>query len=203
MKILNLYSGLGGNRAGWNNCEVTAIEYDVKIAEVYRDRFPSDTVIVGDAHEYLLNHFNEYDFIWSSPPCQTHSSFRHNICVRFRGSSPEYPDMRLYQEILLLQHNFKGMFVVENVHPYYTPLIKPNGKAGRHFIWSNFIDTEIPITNKTKIRSAQLPELQKYHNIDLSKYDLKGLNKRQLLRNCVDREIGEMIFKKAKANKWS
>lgn len=195
MKVLNLYSGLGGNRSSWgDNHNVTAVEFNPQIAEVYRDRFPLDTVIVGDAHEYLLRHFDEYDLIWSSPPCQTHSSFRHNICVRFRGTPPEYPDMKLYQEILFLQHNSKARYIVENVAPYYEPLVVPTGKAGRHLIWSNFIDCEIPIPNNTKLRSAQIPDLQDHHNIDLSKYNLRGLNKRQLLRNCVDSEIGEVIF---------
>ena len=199
MRILNLYSGLGGNRSAWgNDNDVTAVEYDHKIADVYKDRFPSDDVIIGDAHEYLLHHHKEYDFIWSSPPCQTHSSFRHNICVRFRGSPPEYPDMKLYQEILFLQYNSKALFIVENVTPYYKPLVAPTGKAGRHLIWSNFIDYEIPVTKKEKLRSAQIPDLQEHHKIDLFKYELKGLNKRQLLRNCVDSEIGEKIFKKFK-----
>ena len=200
MKILNLYAGLGGNRSSWSNEHyVTAVEYNPKIAAVYQDRFPQDNVVVGDAHEYLLKNFNDFDFIWSSPPCQTHSSFRHNLCVRFRGTEAVYPDMKLYQEILLLQHNSKALFpafIVENVNPYYKPLINPTGKAGRHLIWSNFIDGEIDISKKPKLRNAQIPELQKYHNIDLSKYDLRGLNKRQLLRNCVDAEIGEKILSK-------
>jgi len=194
-KILNLYSGLGGNRSLWGDKhEVTAVEFNPQIAKVYKGRFPLDTVIVGDAHEYLTHHFDEYDLVWSSPPCQTHSSFRHNICVRFRGTSPEYPDMKLYQEILFLQYNSKAKYIVENVTPYYKPLVTPTGKVGRHLIWSNFIDREITIPNNTKLRSAQIPDLQKFHNIDLSKYNLKGLNKRQLLRNCVDSEIGEAVF---------
>ena len=28
IKVLNLYSGLGGNRRLWDNCEVTAVELD-------------------------------------------------------------------------------------------------------------------------------------------------------------------------------
>ena len=64
MKILNLYAGLGGNRKDWgNNHEVTAVEMEQKIADVYKTNFPSDTVIIGDAHEYLLNHVDEFDFI--------------------------------------------------------------------------------------------------------------------------------------------
>ena len=69
MKILNLYSGIGGNRKLWGDKhEITAVEIDPKIAEIYQDFYPNDTVIVGDAHEYLRQHFREFDFIWACTP---------------------------------------------------------------------------------------------------------------------------------------
>ena len=81
MKILNLYAGIGGNRKLWGDeDQVTAIEYDENIAAVYQDLWPNDIVIVADAHQYLLDHYHEYDFIWGSPPCPSHSvtnSFLH------------------------------------------------------------------------------------------------------------------------------
>lgn len=195
MKILNLYSGIGGNRRLWNNVDVTSIEYNKDIAKIYSDLFPKDKLLITDAHEYLLNHFNEYDFIWSSPPCQSHSSFRQNICVRYRGTKAVYPDMRLYQEILFLQANFKGKWVVENVKPYYKPLIEPTAFIQRHMFWSNF---EIPDKEfkKDKIRTAQIPDLQRLHGFDLSGYKLP--NKRQVLRNCVLPELGEYVFEESK-----
>jgi len=56
MKILNLYAGLGGNRKDWgDNHQVVAVEMEQKIADVYKANFPNDTVIVGDAHQYLLD----------------------------------------------------------------------------------------------------------------------------------------------------
>lgn len=168
MKILNLYSGIGGNRKLWgDNHEVTAVEYNQDIANIYKHFFPKDKLIIGDAHEYLREHFNEFDFIWSSPPCQTHSSFRQNICVRYRGTEPKYPDMKLYQEILFLQANFKGKWVVENVKPYYEPLIKQTAFIQRHMFWANF---------------------------DISDADFKLPNKRQVLRNCVLPELGKHVF---------
>jgi DNA (cytosine-5)-methyltransferase 1 len=75
MKILNLYSGIGGNRKLWGNeHEITSVEYNESIANIYKDLYPNDKVIVADAHEYLQEHFKEFDFIWTSPPCPTHRS---------------------------------------------------------------------------------------------------------------------------------
>jgi DNA (cytosine-5)-methyltransferase 1 len=100
MKVLNLYACLGGNRYKWDevaknnniDLQVTAIELDEELAKLYQERFPNDTVIVVDAHQYLLDHYKEFDFIWSSPPCPTHSK------VRFTQKNqdfyiPEYPNM--------------------------------------------------------------------------------------------------------------
>ena len=57
IKVLNLYAGIGGNRKLWENVDVMAIEINPKIAEIYQDFFPDDKVIIADAHQYLLEHF--------------------------------------------------------------------------------------------------------------------------------------------------
>jgi len=197
-EILNLYAGIAGNRKDWGDkYNVTAVENDTAIAKIYQDLFPNDKVIIGDAHQYLLEHYKEFDFIWSSPPCQSHSSFRQNICVRFRGTKPVYPEMTLYQEILFLQYNFDGKWVVENVKPYYKPLIEPTSILQRHLFWSNF---EIPNKEfkKDNIRTAQIPDLEKKYGYDLSGYKLK--NKRQVLRNCVEPKLGKYILDIALTN---
>ena len=190
MKILNLYAGIGGNRKLWKGHEVWAVENDSKIAEIYHNFFPNDKIIIGDAHEFLRLNYKNFDFIWSSPPCPTHSSFRHNICVKFRGTEPQYPDMKLYEEILFLKHHATCPWVVENVKPYYEPLIKLT-ILQRHCFWSNF---EIPIKEfpKDNIRTAQIPDLQKKYGFDLCHWKLK--NKRQILRNCVEPELGKHIL---------
>ena len=192
MKILNLYAGIGGNRKLWGNKhEVTAVDIDVNILKIYSDHFPKDKIVLADAHEYLLENYKELDFIWSSPPCQTHSSFRCNICVRFRGTAPKYPDMRLYEEIIFLKKHAKGKWVVENVKPYYKPLIEGQ-TIQRHMFWSNFKIEPIEIENDN-IRWIQIPGLQKKYKFNLSKYKIK--NKRQILRNCVDPKLGQHILK--------
>ena len=201
MKVLNLYSGIGGNRKEWNgpNLEITAIEYDERIAAIYKDLYPNDNVIVGDAHEYLLNNYEEYDFIWASPPCPTHSVTNHFLNAQ---GVKRYPDMGLYQEIILLQTFFKGKYVVENVKPYYEPLIKPQ-ESGRHYFWANFkipklkMESSIGRMGPVKSKGGARTEGDNHHKLgfDLSKYDYP--NKKKLLNNCVAPEIGKAIFEAA------
>ena len=194
MKILNLYACLGGNRYKWDevaDIEVTAVELDPELARLYQERFPNDKVIIEDAHQYLLDHYKEFDFIWSSPPCPTHSKI--NISQKNKWKM-KYPDMRLYQEVIFLDNWFTGKYVVENVIPYYEPLI-PAKKRGRHLYWTNF---NLPVIKERDaiIRRWQIPELEKHHEIDLSSY--KGLqNKRKIGRNLVDYEAGKTILETA------
>jgi DNA (cytosine-5)-methyltransferase 1 len=197
-KVLNLYAGIGGNRKLWNNVDVTAVEIDTSIAKVYSDFFPDDTMIVSDAHQYLKEHYkDDWNFIWSSPPCQDHSSFRQNLCVRFRGTEAEYPDMKLYQEILFLKYNFPNKWVVENVNPYYEPLIKAV-MLQRHLFWSNFPIYDVNSKQEDIIRHVQIPDLQKIHGFNLDEYKIK--DKRQILRNCINPELGKYILDCARKN---
>ena len=196
MKILNLYAGIGGNRKLWGDQhEVVAVEFDRSIAAVYADLFPKDKIVVGDAHEYLAQHFADFDFIWSSPPCQSHSSFRQNIGVRFRGVKPIFIDMKLWQEIVFLKYNFAGKFVVENVKPYYQSFIPPTAILQRHYFWSNFDISDMKF-EKDLLRSAQIPQLSELHGYNLDKYKLP--NKRQVLRNCVAPALGKYVFEQAR-----
>lgn len=195
MKVLNLYAGIGGNRLLWgNDHEITAVEYNKDIADVYADIFPKDTVIIADAHEFLLQHYSEFDFIWASPPCQTHSQIRYNIGFladrKYKKVEAVYPDMTLYQEIIFLDKYFSGKWVVENTIPFYEPLIKAT-KAGGHLWWSNFQITEINHGNRNH-RDGTVETLQSRKQIDLSKYTI--VNKRQILRNCVEPEVGLHVF---------
>lgn len=152
MEILNLYAGIGGNRKLWGEThKITAVEIDPNIAAVYQELYPNDKVLVCDAHEYLLNHYKEFEFIWASPPCVTHSKLAiYNVK---KPGCFHYPDMRLYQEIILLKTFFKGNWVIENVKPYYEPLITPSFSIGRHNFWSNkFIFTIQRYLNHSQMR---------------------------------------------------
>tara|TARA_R110002020_G_scaffold265358_1_gene480132 strand:+ start:25 stop:678 length:654 start_codon:yes stop_codon:yes gene_type:complete len=200
MKILNLYACLGGNRYKWDevtDVEVTAVEWDEELARMYQERFPNDRVVVADAHQYLLEHYKEFDFIWSSPPCPTHS--RINISQYTRDSwKPHYPDMKLYQEVIFLDNFFKGKYVVENVIPYYDLLIQGN-KRDRHIYWTNF---NLP----NKLSKRKNPDLSrtknlvyamsKFHNYDFLKYNGKQ-SRQKISRNLVDYEAGKTILETA------
>ena len=201
-KILNLYACLGGNRFKWdevaNNLEITAVELDPEAARLYKERFPQDIVIIADAHQYLLDHFNEFDFIWSSPPCPSHSKVR--ISQKNRETFKFiYPDMKLYEEVIFLDNFFNGKYVVENVIPYYEPLIIAK-KRGRHLYWTNF---NLPNDLKERKLNGTLTNmvdeigtLSKFHNYDFRKY--KGeQSTTKMARNLVDYESGKTILEVA------
>lgn len=201
MKILNLYAGIGGNRKLWENVEVTAVEHDSEIAMIYQDLYPNDTVIVGDAHEYLLKNFKNFDFIWTSPPCPSHSKFRFMTTKMSNEKYKReilYPDMNLYQEIILLESYFEGKYVVENVQGYYKPLITPQ-KSGRHYFWANFNIGNIKTENENFIKKTSI-QLTGLHDFDLTKYKIKH-RKDQILRNCVDPKIGLYLLNCAMQSK--
>jgi len=187
IKVLNLYAGVGGNRKLWENVEVTAIEYDENIAATYKHFFPNDEVIVCDAHKYLVEHYKEFDFIWASPPCQSHSRIRF---MNQTQNKPIYPDMKLYQEILFLKHYFKGLWVVENVKGFYEPLIVPQ-TIGSHYYWSNY-KIPVKIERESRKHNGTIAEKEKRKGFDLS--NINGIDKQQVLRNCVEPEMGLYVF---------
>jgi len=191
MKILNLYAGIGGNRKLWGNeHKIVAVEIDKEIAQIYHDFYPDDEVIITDAHQFLLENFKKFDFIWSSPPCPSHSR------LRMLWDEKIYPDMDLYQEIILLNSFSKNnKWVIENVIPYYDYLIKPQVIIDRHVFWSNFYIEQKDFQLRRKdYPEMSINDLEKYYGISLQKYRLPHDKKRRLLRNCVHPSIGKHIF---------
>ena len=192
MKILNLYAGIGGNRKLWgDDHEITAVEYKPEIAKIYQDFFPNDKVIVADAHDYLSEHFEEFDFIWSSPPCQSHSRIRKCfVGINNDGQNkPIFPSMKLYEEILFLQHYFKGKYCIENVISFYEPLIPPQ-EMNMHYFWSNFVIAPIGGC-ESREHFGGIEKLQERKGFNLDKYKV---DKTTALRNCVEPETGKHIL---------
>lgn len=197
-KVLNLYACLGGNRYKWDevaDIEVTAVEWDKELARMYQERFPNDIVIIADAHQYLLDHYKEFDFIWSSPPCPSHSRAAFGSRKSDKAKhKPIFPDMTLYQEIIFLDNYFDGKYLVENVIPYYEPLIQAK-KRGRHLYWCNFnLPTNLGERKSISMESTnEVEQWCKFHEYDFRKY--KGEQRiDKIARNLVDFEAGKTIF---------
>tara|TARA_R110002020_G_scaffold20772_2_gene70566 strand:- start:34 stop:684 length:651 start_codon:yes stop_codon:yes gene_type:complete len=197
-KVLNLYAGIGGNRYLWDgipDLQITAVELNPKIAHLYTQMHPNDNLIIGDAHEYLINNFEKYDFIWSSPPCPSHSKMMKATDHKIH----KYPDFKLYEEVVFLDNFYKGKYVIENVVPYYKPLI-PAQKRNRHLYWANF-----------KIPHIEIPKLKDFSRVNRSQiaewlgFDYPGKNVYidgchdpvKPLRNCVHPIEGLTILKAA------
>jgi DNA (cytosine-5)-methyltransferase 1 len=197
MNILNLYAGIGGNRKLWGeDHKVTAIENNKEIAQIYQNLFPNDIVIIEDAHQYLLEHIQEFDFIWSSPPCPTHSVLRRMGV--YRGQCEiAYPNMSLYQEIILLKYFClkTGKWVIENVIPYYESLIKPTVILDRHYFWSNFYirqrDFEKDELDLTHVEN----NTESRFGFNIQGHKIK--DKRTIMRNLVNPEIGLYLLEQA------
>ena len=198
-RILNTYCGIGGNRKLWdmplkekfgNDYQIVAIEYNEEIAAIYHDFFPNDGIIVTDAHQYLLEHFKEFDFIWSSPPCQSHSRM---IISGTNRKKNVYPDMKLYQEIILLNNWFKGRFVIENVKPYYNSLVNPSIELDRHLFWCNYLVSKV---NVIKEKNVARQNADQRFGFDIRKYKINH-RKDQILRNLVNPEIGLHFLNRA------
>jgi DNA (cytosine-5)-methyltransferase 1 len=210
MKILNLFAGIGGNRTLWGDAhEITAVEYDTRIAMIYQKRFPNDNVVVADAWEYVVQHFPEFDVIWASPSCTTHSKMMLSHGGRaYKGQTtrPPLPDLRLYSLIIYLRAHFRGEWAVENVIPYYKPLIEPTATVGRHLIWASRHVENLPATGTDTMCSnhAQLvdsgvfEELIVKKGIDAGTLELLKLLPARLYQkivsNCVSPAEGKHIL---------
>lgn len=192
VNILNLYAGIGGNRQRWQG-NVTAVESNAEIAAIYGDMYPDDTVIVADAHQFLLDNFKNYDFIWSSPPCTTHSNARRPH-VQTNKIAAVFPAAELWQEVMLLKHFAKCAWVVENVKAYYKPPVPPSFSIQRHNFWSNF-EVQQPGNLTQPQLLTILTGISTHFGVNLDNYKIK--KKRQLLRNMLSPEIGEHIINAA------
>lgn len=210
MKVLNLYAGIGGNAKLWRETanyydteiHITHVEINSELCKELKIIFPDDEVLNIDAHDYLLwlaenDKLNDYDIIWTSPPCQTHSRMNRINSKRFHKSS--YIDPSYIQQIILLKYNFNGCYFVENVFAYYGILFD-GVQIGRHVIWSNIDinDLGYNISNKKNLFDLSMEELQYEYGIKLSKniylnYPDSHCPK-QVYRNAVHPQLGALLL---------
>ena len=212
IKLLNLFSGIGGNTYTLNRdrFEVTHIEHNVEVAEECELQNPQDIVIMDDAWEYVHD-YDKYDYLWASPPCQTHTGLNNALHGQGRR---RLPDFRLYALITYLKHFVKTPWVVENVKPYYQDLamIRPTAVLSRHWYWSNYNligerykQNPFNVTNarpkkdgKRMTSKEHRDKLQEYLGITLTKLRyIDGKNPSQILSNCVHPDEGKYLIEQA------
>ena len=190
MKILDLFAGIGGTAKGIQEevkrVEYVAVDNDQEVCEIHKLNNPGSTVFCEDVNVFLKD-INKYDFIWASPPCQTHS--RWNLTKELLPP----PDLFLYELILYLKWN-KCNFVVENVTPYYGFLIKPTIKIDRHCFWSSFYIEPFKVENLPKrFDFMTINDWRNYHGLEGCKSS--QLKERQSLRNAVHSSISAGIIR--------
>ena len=205
--VLDLFAGVGGTTLGilaylesiGIDCEYIAVENDSEVIEAREELFHvvgetyTHTILDDDAYTFLNQpqySSDKYDFIWASPPCQSHS--RCNMYYNKKN-----PDMRLWDLIRKLQQQ-DTPFVVENVQPYYTPPINPSIKIGRHYFWSNKPIIHFKVPERAKDWGWMgIPDWEKYHGIETRVTDhIKDrMKRRQVLRNMLHPDISYNIIK--------
>jgi len=213
VRILNLYAGIGGNRKLWGDePDVTAVEYNEQIADAYKEFHPDDSVAVEDAHDYLENNYADFDIVWTSPPCPTHSKLKPaQVAASKSGNTGAfeyekdavYPDMDLYAEIIFLDTYFDGKYIVENVVPYYDPLIEPSIILDRHAFWTNFDIGSIDEQYENSSFNVKETEFNARDHAERYGFDYDvvpnpdGYPRNKILRNCVDPKLGKHILESA------
>jgi len=117
-----------------------------------------------------------------------------------RHDVAKYPDMSLYQQIIFLKNFYKGKWVVENVVPYYQPLILPKQRIGRHLFWSNFDFMAVEVNQPSNFIQRDTMqgkrEMMQWLGIHFEENIYYGKNHSpvQILRNCVHPIVGEHIY---------
>ena len=203
MNKIRLYNGCAGFGANThlldrNKYHITHVEMYEDIAIINQKLHKEDIVIIGDAYQYFQENHTNFDVAWFSPNCQSHSRMvkatKHNV--------NKIPDMTgIYGLMVFLKHFYKGDWIIENVVPFYKPLVDPSLRVGRHIFWSNkelfgIEDIKRPkgFINKTTIEGAN--ELKKWLGLDFEGYVYYKGNHcpAQTLRNCIHPLLGKQII---------
>jgi len=206
IELLNGWAGIGGNthKLDRNKYNITHVEINQEIAQANQKLHPKDTVIQSDAKQFLVENYQDFDYIWASPPCPSHSSIA-KAGAKNGQYSAKMPDMSLYSVIIFLDEYFEGDWTVENVKPFYERLdeqerqkadsmqrvIPPAEDSNRHLFWSSH---EVPQTSvpRSGFNKKNNEELMDWLGIRVHR-SFETVEKRKVLRNCVHPEIGKAI----------
>lgn len=196
MRILDLYAGLGGTAKGIQSVlekkgvdyEYFAIEIDPNVCAAHKINNPRSTVICADVKDWL-DKITDFDFVWASPPCQTHSIL--NFSNKATGKKTNLVDWSLWHVIDHLQRTENVSYVVENVLIWYNEPFKHNFNLDRHYFWTNLSLLSFEYQKRTKDWGyLSVKGWKEYHQVE---HAITG-NKRQQLRNCLHWSIAAGIF---------
>lgn len=181
MKVLSAFSsvGIGETLIHKKNPKIqfTSIEIMPPLSREYKKRFPNSKTIIGNAYEHIYNHFNEYDIIMASPPCQNYSYLNPNKNLE--------KDNRIFDLITFLKKKHI-IFYVENVkskYLFYNTSNKPT-LINRHYFWSNVI----------LIKSIKIPKFP--YNFTKATYKRSGLSKTETYIQDLQKWLGVKLSKR-------
>ena len=106
MRILDLYCGAGMAADGYSKAGFEILGVDLQEQPYYPYPF-----IKADALEFLAAHWQQFDAVHASPPCQAHTRAKHLRDAQ--GGKSKYPD--LLTPTLALLKQIDKPWVVENV----------------------------------------------------------------------------------------
>jgi DNA (cytosine-5)-methyltransferase 1 len=119
-RLLDLYCCAGGCSAGYADAGMEVFGVDIQPQPKYPFGFHR-----GDAIEYLMEHYQEFDAVHASPPCQEHS----NSTNTWKAKGKEYPELIGPTRRALILCGLP--YVIENVPG--APLLKPVLLCGTMF----------------------------------------------------------------------
>jgi len=197
VRVLDLYAGLGGTDKGIRKVaaekniklDYYAIEIDPAVCQAHKKNHLESNVICADVKDWL-DKVTDFDFVWASPPCQTHSI--NNYSNKAIGYKTKPVDWSLWHVIDILQRAETIPFVVENVKIWYNEPFKHNFKLDRHYFWTNLQLVPFDYHKKPAKEWCHISvkDWQEYHQLEPATTG----DKRQQLRNCVHWSIAAGIF---------
>ena len=151
LKLLDLYCCGGGAGYGYELAGFDVTGVDIETQPNHRGKF-----ILDDAIQYLKNHYQEYDIIHASPPCQKYSK----SSMQFRLIGKEYPDLIEITRNELIKTG--KPYIIENVpgSPLIDPVILCGSMFGmrtyRHRHFESNMPLSAPIHLKHIVANAKM-----------------------------------------------